>query len=488
MAQATLTVLADEPIGTISPLIHGQFAEHLGRCCNDGLWVGPDSTIPNRAGFRTDVLDALRDLRIPILRWPGGCYADVYHWRDGIGPYERRPRTLGESCGLQVVEDNALGTHEFVALCREIGAEPYLAGNMGSGTPQELADWVHYCNGKLDTTRVRERAANGHPEPMSVRYWGVGNENWGCGGNMDPVDYAREFIRHATFIERTDPAVEMVACGDCRRDWNLRVVETLRNNIGFLNHLSVHQYYIAGSGTGFSEAEYYKIMRAGDLVDEDIRFTDEILRFFAAGRRKVGIAFDEWGVWHPECRGTCNYEAPNTLRDAIAAAGVLDVFHRWCNEISMANMAQIVNVLQCIVQTDGPAMWLTPTYHLFRLYKPHRGATAVRTTLESPTTDAPDLGVLKAGQVALASASASLREGRLVVSLTNRHRREPLDVTVKVRGAAIPSEAQVLTGDPAATNSADDPERVVIQTIALDERAESVFHITLPACSVATVV
>ncbi|HZO91257.1 MAG TPA: alpha-L-arabinofuranosidase C-terminal domain-containing protein [Chthonomonadaceae bacterium] len=495
MPDARLTLMADEPIGTISPLLHGHFAEHIGRCCNEGLWVGPDSSLPNIGGFRSDALAALKALGIPILRWPGGCYADSYHWRDGIGPLPSRPRTLGESCGLRVVEDNGLGTHEFIQLCRQIGAAPYLAGNLGSGSPQEMMDWVHYCNGELDTSLVRERAANGHPEPMNVRYWGVGNENWGCGGHYEPTDYAKEFRRFATFLRMADPTIELIACGHNTRDWNLKVVETLRHHLSYLDHLSVHQYYTAGPAAEFTESQYYQIMRAGALVEEDIRFTDEILRFFTAGRRFVGIAFDEWGVWHPEAALGCGYEAPNTLRDAVAAAGVLDVFHRWCHRVTMANLAQIINVLQCLIQTEGEAMWLTPTYHLFALYRAHRGAEALRVDLECPTVEAPALGTLweaphsAAPPLPLLSASASRKDGQVAVSLSNRHYNQPLEVAISVRGLRLGAGTLLtLTGDaPNAVNSVEAPERVRITETALSADGAT-FTFQVPPCAVQTAV
>lgn len=469
-------------------MLHGHFAEHLGRCCVDGLWVGPDSSIQNRGGFRSDVLDALARLGVPQLRWPGGCYADTYHWRDGIGPRDRRPRTLGESCGLRVVEDNGFGTHEFIALCREIGAEPYLAGNVGSGTPQEMMDWIHYCNGTLDTELVRQRAMNGAREPWNVRYWGVGNENWGCGGNYDAADYAKEYRRYATFLRQADPSVELIACGgNSDQEWNLRVLETLRDDLKYLDHLSLHQYYEAGPATAFSETEYIQLMRAGDLVDEHLRATEDILSFFTRGKRQVGIAFDEWGVWHPEAKSHCGYEAPNTLRDAIAAAGVLDTFHRWCRRVTMANLAQIVNVLQTLIQTDEDRMWLTPTYHLFMLYKPHRGATALRTDVESESAKAPALRSLTAGPVSLLSASASLTDGRVSISVSNRHQTEGRQVRVEVRGQrARSATGEILVVDAAnAVNSAEEPAHVALREIEvrLDE-GDAV--VDLPPCSVAT--
>ncbi|MGI4788653.1 MAG: alpha-N-arabinofuranosidase, partial [Janthinobacterium lividum] len=350
---AKLTVHTEEVLGTISPYLHGHFAEHLGRCCYDGLWVGLNSAIPNVGGFRSDIIEALKTLGVPQLRWPGGCFADSYHWRDGIGPAESRPRTWAESCGANVVESNALGTHEFIALCKAIGADPYLAGNVGSGSVSELAGWVEYCNGTAGTTLARERAANGHAESMNVKFWGVGNENWGCGGNYDAVSYAKEFKRYATFLKMADSSIELVACGLNDRDWNLKLVETMKDHLGLMNHISVHQYWTHGKALDFSDDEYYASFGAAALVEEDIKFTDEILQFFSAGKHKIGIAFDEWGIWHPEAVVPTNYEAPSTIRDAVVGAGVLDIFHKWCSRVSTANIAQIVNVLQALVQTSG---------------------------------------------------------------------------------------------------------------------------------------
>ena len=488
-----LTIQADQTLGTISPYLHGHFAEHLGRCCYDGLFVGLDSTIPNKGGFRTDVLDALKAVGVPQLRWPGGCFADSYHWRDGIGPAEKRPRTFAESCGANVVEDNSLGTHEFIALCREIGADPYLAGNVGSGSPQEMMDWVHYCNGTADTTLVRERAANGHPDPMGVNFWGVGNENWGCGGNYDAETYAKEYKRFATFIKQMDSSVQLVACGWNERDWNLRLVETLRNHLSVLDHVSVHQYWANGPAVGFSDDEYYASLQADKLCEDVIRYTDEILRFFTAGRKKVGIAFDEWGIWHPEADGKAQFEAPSTLRDAVVGAGVLDVFHKWSDRVSTGNIAQIVNVLQAPIQTRGDKMWLTPTYHLFALYAPHRGAQAVRAEIEDVSVREAKpshswMATLPAGDVPLLSASASKRDGRLILSLSNRDKDAPQEVTVSVRGGRLGGGTlRTMSGAANAVNTAEQPERVRVLDTQVDAQGDTL-TLTLPPCSVQTFV
>lgn len=491
----TLTVRVDEPIGTISPLIHGHFAEHLGRCIYDGLWVGTDSSIPNEEGWRSDAVAALKKLGVPILRWPGGCFADSYHWRDGIGPADKRPRTYAESCGERVVETNAAGTHEFVALCRMIGAEPYLAGNLGSGTPQELADWVHYCNGAADTTLVRERAANGHPEPMNVRYWGVGNENWGCGGHFDAASYAVEYRRYATFVKQMDGSVETVVCG-ADPAWNRILMEALKRHLGLVDHLSIHTYWGAGHASEFTEDEYYTILRGDEKVERDVRTAANLIQEVTEGKRKIGVALDEWGVWHPQARVDCQYEATSTVRDALAAAGAFDVLHRWCHAVSMANIAQIVNVLQALIQTRGAAMWLTPTYHAFALYAPHRGAESLQVAWQNaPTRSQGGTGAKRfpeseweAAAMPLVSASASKKGTALAVTVTNRHISDPLDITLRFAGASPSGEAllQTLSGDaPNAANSAEDPDRVTVKESRVAVNGGEV-TLTLPAHSVQT--
>ena len=277
MIETTLTVQSDHPIGTISPRLYGHFAEHLGRCCYGGLWVGTNSRdIPHYGGFRADVVDALKALPVPLLRWPGGCYADHYHWRDGIGA-ERATR-LGMSCGLQVEDDNSLGTHEILALCRVLGAEPYLAGNMGSGSVQELCDWVEYCNTSVNTSLARQRAANGSRDPFGVTLWGVGNENWGCGGNYDAETYAQEYRRYATMLRHVDPNAQLVACGQ-EDDWNIRFLKTNQRHLNLIDHLSIHRYWIhGGAEIDFSEAQYYDLLAEADATEEFVTRTAAFVR------------------------------------------------------------------------------------------------------------------------------------------------------------------------------------------------------------------
>lgn len=493
MAETRLTIRADAPIGTISPRLYGHFAEHLGRCCYEGLWVGADEReIPHQGGFRIDVLEALRALPVPMLRWPGGCYADHYHWRDGIGPAADRPTRLGMSCGLQVEDDNGLGTHEFLRLCALLGAEPYLAGNVGSGTPQELCDWLEYCNSSVRTTLARERAANGSPEPFGVKLWGVGNENWGCGGNYDAVTYAQEYRRYATMLRHVDETAELVICGHDDA-WNASLLPTLGKHMRLVDHLSIHSYWIRGGPeTDFTEEEYYGLLTEVEETEDFVRRTAAIIADATGGKQKIGIALDEWGIWHPEarpwgpqgtavCRSPVTYEQANTMRDAVAVAIALEGFHRQCNVLTLANLAQIVNVLQAPVMTEGQGMWLTPTYHALRLHLPHIGATALPVEVEHGNS-------LANGSSAV-SATASRTDSGLAVTLVNRHYRDGATVRLGSAHASSQASGQLLAADSSrAGNSLKEPNAVAPTDLIIHADGEGQWQIDLPPHSIATIV
>jgi alpha-N-arabinofuranosidase len=492
MAAATLAVQTNAPIGTISPRLYGHFAEHLGRCCYGGLWCGlDDHTLPQQNGFRTDVLEALAALPVPLLRWPGGCYADHYHWRDGIGPADKRPVRLGMSCGLQVEDDNALGTHEFLWLCAQLGAEPYLAGNVGSGTPQELCDWLEYCNTAVATTLGRERAANGSPQPFGVKLWGVGNENWGCGGNYDPATYAREYVRYATMLRHVDPLAELVICGH-DDGWNAELLATVgARHAHLIDHLSIHRYWTTGGPeTAFGEADYYRLLAEAHATETFVLRSAEILRETLGDTQRIGIALDEWGVWHPEARPwgpgdverrePITYEQANTLRDALAAAVALEGFHRQCHVLSLANLAQIVNVLQSVVITDGPHIWLTPTYHALQLHAPHIGATALPVVVDGGES-------LPDGSPAV-SGTASQRDGSLAVTVINRHYRQGAEVLLQVTGGSAATGSLLAGRGPDAGNSLAEPQAVAPAALSVNRDGDLGWRVELPPHSMATIV
>lgn len=379
-----LTINVDRGEETIAPEIYGHFAEHLGRCIYEGFWVGEESDIPNIRGIRTDVVEALKKLDIPVLRWPGGCFADEYHWKDGIGPRNQRPKMVNTHWGM-VTETNAFGTHEFLDLCDMLGCEAYIAGNVGSGTPEEMQDWVEYMTFDGDSEMADLRRKNGRDKPWKIKYFGVGNENWGCGGNMTPEYYSDLYKRYQTYV-RNYPGSKIikVACGP--GDANLKWSETIMKNIGSQMDAYGQHYYVRGTGgwgngqkgsaTNFDEKEWFYLMKNTLFIDDLILKNKEIMDKYDS-RRRVDLYVDEWGTWWDEeddTKGGFLYQQ-NTLRDAVSAGIFLNTFNNHCDRVKMSNIAQINNVLQAMILTDGDKMILTPTYHVFEMYKVHQGAT-----------------------------------------------------------------------------------------------------------------
>ncbi len=494
MIETRLTVKTGSPIGTISPRLYGHFAEHLGRCSYEGLWVGTrNHEIKNYKGFRADVVDALKAMPVPMLRWPGGCYADHYHWRDGIGQASERPIRLGMSCGLQVEDDNSLGTHEFMELCRLLGAEPYLAGNMGSGSVQEMCDWVEYCNTHVNTTLGKERANNGAPKPFGVKLWGVGNENWGCGGNYDAESYAREYRRYATMLRHVDPTAELVACGH-QQEWNETFMRLNQRYLGMVDHFSIHHYWIhGGPETDFTEDQYYALLAEAHGTEEFVsRTADLIASYTPEGERRIGVALDEWGVWHPEARpwGPDNeihrepvtYEQAGTMRDALAAAVALEGFHRQCHVLSLANLAQIVNVLHAPVMTEGNSIWLTPTYYALQLHTAHLGAAALPVEVTQGIS-------IPGGQSETSAVTGTASRGTsgAAVTLINRHFSQEATVTLEMTDVTEVRSASILTGEsPYAANSLQTPDHVKLSDLQVSQDGGQ-WRIELPAHSMATI-
>jgi alpha-N-arabinofuranosidase len=491
---ARIAIHPADPIARINPNIYGHFAEHLGRCIYDGIWVGPDSPIPNTDGFRSDVLAALRRLKPPVIRWPGGCFADDYHWLDGVGPSERRPRRINIHWG-EVIETNQVGTLEFVHFCRLVGAEPYLCGNVGSGTVRELRDWIEYCNFPGDSTWAQQRAADGSPEPLDVRYWGIGNENWGCGGNFSPEDYCTEYRRYASFARGFGQKLYLIACGSPGNDveWTGRFFRKLKKDYWEFHHIDAFAAYYycgtAGTATQYSADEWYHLIAKGLKMEELVVQQRAAMDAFDPSRQ-VGLIVDEWGTWHPVEPGTNPrflYQQ-NTLRDALVAATTLDVFNRHADKVVMANIAQTVNVLQAVVLTEpgSSRMLVTPTGRVYELYAPHQGGRAVRALVETPTIAYTQAG--KEACLPLVSGSASLKDQALFLTLTNCHAAQEVELVVDLLGGgAIHSAAgRVLTGEIHAHNTFEAPETVTPAPLALDARG-SRLHLTLPPASVAAI-
>ena len=451
MTDARVTVHTEAGIDRIAPELHGHFAEHLGRCIYDGIWH--DDTADDD-GFREDVVSLLADLDMPVLRWPGGCFADDYHWEDGIGPQEERPRRRnlfwGQGREMIPEESNNFGTDEFLELCERIGAEPYLAANVGSGDPQEAANWVEYCNYDGDTELADRRRENGRDEPYEVKYWGLGNENWGCGGRMSPEQYAREYRRFATYVgtqsaHMLDHDLELIACGFENHDWNHRFMEEVGNSewgVEFpLDHLTLHHYYGRTMTVSESDEDDYDefLIEALEMEDHIERIASAINAF--ATTRDIGVIIDEWGAWHPEAQGGTGLEQPGTVLDALSAAAVLDVFNQHSDVMTMSNIAQTVNVLQCLVETEGDEAWARPTYRVFDLYAPHKGNEAVQTSVTTPTRDVED-----EDELPLVHASASVDDdGETYVTMTNLDCRGTHTVELDIEGADAASvDAEVL--------------------------------------------
>ncbi|MCS7119615.1 MAG: alpha-L-arabinofuranosidase C-terminal domain-containing protein [Nitrososphaerota archaeon] len=436
-----VSIRLDDYVGLINPNLYGHFIEHLGRCIYPGIWVGEDSSIPNINGIRKDVIDALRAIRAPVFRWPGGCFADMYHWEDGIGPRENRPRRRNLWWGGE--ESNEFGTDEFIMFCRSVGAEPYICLNVGTGSPQEAFNWVEYCNFTGRTFYTELRARNGHPEPYNVKYWAVGNESWACGGSFDPTYYAWEYKRFANFLKVADPSINLIACGRLNIQWMTTFLECLRDRLNLVDGVAIHYYFSGrrnpfGGDVEFTDEEYYNLLFDVQNMEFFIQQTSRAINL--VGEKRIGIVVDEWGTWYPQATHKVGLFQQNTLRDAILAGLVLNLFNRYSSIIDMANLAQTVNVLQSLIHTEGHKITLTPTYHLFDIYKEHMGNYALNANVDSPIICHPTQkmvekspsGALKPLRAVDASASLDREKKKIVVTLVNQSLDEDFEVRIKV--------------------------------------------------------
>ena len=480
-------VNVEKKLSKISKEIYGHFSEHLGRCIYEGIYVGENSDIPNVNGMRKDVVQALKEIKIPVLRWPGGCFADEYHWKDGIGPKEKRKKMINTHWG-GAIEDNSFGTHEFMELCRQLECEPYINGNMGSGTVQEMSEWVEYLTFNGVSPMADLRKENGQEEAWKVKYFGVGNENWGCGGNMTPEFYGNMYRRYQTYC-RNYPGNKLykIACGpnDNNYVWTEEIMKLASN---FMDGLSMHYYTFPGgwsnkgSATEFDEKSWYVTLNKTLKIDEFIKNHINIMNKYDKEER-VSLIIDERGAWYDVEPGTNPgflYQQ-NTMRDALIAGINLNIFNKNSNRVKMANIAQIVNVLQAVILTEGEKMILTPTYHVFNMYKEHQEATLLESYIETK-----EIGLEEDGLVPNLHESASIDEdGRVIITINNLSLSEDYKIETELIGKkATKVTSSILSNEMTAHNTFDNPNNVEVKEFKDFIITETGISFAIPKCSV----
>ncbi len=475
-----LFINTNKELGHINPEIQGHFSEHLGRCIYEGVYVGENSDIPNTNGMRNDVVEALKEMKIPVLRWPGGCFADEYHWKDGIGPKESRKKMINTNWG-GVTEDNSFGTHEFMELAEQLGCKTYVNGNVGSGTVREMSEWVEYMTFDGVSPMADLRRANGREKPWTVDYFAVGNETWGCGGNMVPEYYANLYKQYQTFIKNynADKKIKKLAVGPSDKDYNwtetllhecFRQQGTCPQNFGYMDGLTLHYYTLPydwdhkGSATRFNEKEWYMTLAKSLVMEEYIEKHSAIMDRYDPDCR-IGLMIDEWGAWYDVEEGTNPgflYQQ-NTVRDALIAAINLNMFNKHCKRVKMANIAQLVNVLQAVILTEGDKMIKTPTYHVFKMFSCHQDGTLLESSVNTTK-----IGLEEQYMVPNLSESVSRdKDGRIHITVGNLSCTDAYDVSSVLMGETIKSvKATVVGGKMDAHNTFDEPD--VVEEKALD--------------------
>ena len=475
---------------TVNRNIYGQFSEHLGRCIYDGIYVGEDSRIPNVNGIRSDIVDALKKIHVPVLRWPGGCFADTYHWKDGVGPRDKQKKVVNSSWG-GVVEDNSFGTHEFLDFCSQIGCEPYICGNVGSGTIREMREWVEYLNFGGASPMADLRRSNGRDAPWKVKYFGVGNEVWGGGGNMRPEYYADVYRRYQTYLpDYGDSRLFKIASGPSGDDYGW--TDTLMRLAGrFMDGIALHYYTVPGtwkgknSATEFTEREFYTTIQKALCMEELVKKHTAVMDRWDPEHR-VGLVVDEWGTWYDVEPGTepAFLYQQNTMRDALVAAVTLNIFNRHSDRVVMANIAQMVNVLQAMILTKGEKMLLTPTYHVFDLYQRHQGAKLADSML---TTEMAGEGELRVP--ALSESATVGKDGSLTITIANVCAGKSCSLECTIPDYKLKSvRARILTGKPSDKNDFEHPDAVHPVPFEAVSAAPEGFRMIVPACSVLEIV
>jgi alpha-N-arabinofuranosidase len=491
VAQKETTVLTlknsnDGP--TISKHIYGHFAEHLGKCIYGGFFVGENSSIPNTKGVRNDIIVALKELKIPNLRWPGGCFADTYHWKDGIGPKEDRPSIVNRWWG-GTTEDNSFGTHDFLNLCEVLGTEPYLASNVGSGTVQELEQWVQYVNHDAGSPMSELRKKNDREKPWGVSFWGVGNEMWGCGGNMTPEYYANLYKQYATFMTdwSNNDKLFRIASGANVADYHW--TEVLMRDIpkSLIEGVALHSYSFVkwekkGSSTKFNEEQYFATMQTALKMEELVTKHSDIMDKYDP-ENKVALIVDEWGGWYDVEEGTNPgflYQQ-NTMRDAMIAGTTLNIFNNHSKRVKMANLAQTVNVLQAVILTENEKMLLTPTYHVMKMYTVHHDAQLLPMTINSPSY------TYNGEKLPALSASASKdKNGLIHISLVNIDSKKDHKIEIDMQELGIKNVTGTILASPKLQdhNTFDNPSKIKPAVFKGFETKKGKLEITIPAFTV----
>lgn len=468
--------------------IYGHFSEHLGRCIYDGFWVSDTLNVPKKDRIRLDIVDALKKIQIPNLRWPGGCFADEYHWRDGIGPRNQRPKMVNTNWG-GVVEDNSFGTHEFLELCSLLGCEPYISANVGSGSVEEMNKWVEYLNFDGESPMANERKQNGHPKPFNVHFWGIGNEAWGCGGEMTAEFYADQFRRYGSYAKNYPNArLRKVASGANSGDYHW--TETLMKNIplNMMWGVGVHYYTVPtgnwgrkGSATKFDEREYFTTMRNCLRMEEFVTKHSAIMDKYDSAKR-VALAVDEWGIWtdvEPGTNPAFLYQQ-NSLRDALVAATNLNIFNNHADRVRLANLAQTVNVLQSLILTKGSSLLLTPTYYVFDLYKVHQDAKLIPIQFNSP-----DYASGNEKIPALNISASKDSSGSVHISLVNLDPTKTISIQTSIDGTWKAVTGKMLTSaNLTDINTFEQPKKVVITDFKGAKLTGNKLAVELPAKSI----
>lgn len=491
-ADIKITVDTEKTGPTINKNIYGQFTEHLGHGIYEGMWVGPDSKIPNTKGWRNDVVGALKDLKVPLIRWPGGCFADEYHWRDGIGPRATRPVKINTNWG-NVEEPNAVGTHEIFDLIEMVGADAYINGNLGSGTVQEMAEWLEYMTGEGNGTIANLRRKNGRDKPFKVDFFAIGNESWGCGGNMTPAFYASLYNQYASFLKTPKHNTPKMIASGGTDEFDTAWTDVLSTNIKTkwnmnFDAITYHFYTLPtsdwkkkGAALGFPETEWIstlaRTLRMEGFVKTNVAVLDK-----NDPEKKLGFYVDEWGTWYDADEGTnpAFLRQQNSLRDAVVAALNLNIFHAYAERVHMTIIAQMVNVLQAMILTEGDKMILTPTYHVFKMYIPFQNAKLLTSTIEKNPTYS--LGAYSVPTLSVSAARST--NGKVYVALVNSHARDAQAITLNAGGKFSTAKGSIMT-DAAmdAHNTFKDPKRLVPAPIS-HKGKNGQFSIKLPAKSV----